>query len=149
MNAHCDQSTVMPEPWNELYALNAIWCLDDTDENNGATRYLPGRHRFQRFDEVPDDPKAAMLSFEAEAGSVILLDGRVWHSSGENRSDDRERALLFAFYTRSFLRLQNNWSKTLSKETRASLEPQMKKWLCLDGGNMKYGNYLAGEPPKG
>ena len=57
MNAHCDQSTIMPEPWVEQNCLNAIWCLDDVDEENGATRYLPGSHRFTRFSEVPADPK--------------------------------------------------------------------------------------------
>lgn len=145
MNAHCDQSTVMPEPWPELFALNAIWCLDDADEENGATRYLPGSHRFTRFADVPEDPKAGMVAFEARAGSVILMDGRMWHASGENRSAGRERALLFAFYARSFLRLQNNWWQTLSRETRRSLSPQMKEWLGLTSGNMAYGRYLASE----
>ena len=45
MNPHNDQSTVMPEPWTTRYTMNAIWCLHDTDEGNGATRYLPGSHR--------------------------------------------------------------------------------------------------------
>ncbi len=143
MNAHCDQSTVMPPPWTELFAMNAIWCLDDTDEENGATRYLPGSHRFTSFGEVPDDPKKDMVPFEAKAGSVILMDGRIWHTSGENRSANRERALLFAFYTRSFVRLQNNWWQTLSKETRRNLSPQMQGWLGLASPNIAYGTYLA------
>ncbi len=144
MNAHCDQSTVMPEPWPVRYAMNAIWCLDDVDEGNGATRYLPGSHRFTCFADVPADPKVGMLPFEAPAGSVVLMDGRLWHTSGENRSADRERAMLFAFYARGFLRLQNNWWQTLSRETRAGLSPQLKHWLGLTGGNMEHGTYLAG-----
>ncbi|NIS31396.1 MAG: phytanoyl-CoA dioxygenase family protein, partial [Actinobacteria bacterium] len=47
MNAHNDQSTVMPEPWPTLETMNAIWCLHDVDEENGATRYLPGSHHFE------------------------------------------------------------------------------------------------------
>jgi len=148
MNAHCDQSTVIPEPWTECWALNAIWCLDDCDEENGATRYLPGSHHFHRFADVPADPKQGMRPFEAKAGSVILMDGRVWHTSGENRSENRERALCFAFYTRSFLRPQNNWWRSLSRETQRGLSPQMQTWLGLDFGNMKYGAYLTGEPSK-
>jgi len=144
MNAHNDQSTVMPEPWLTRYAMNAIWCLDDTDEANGATRYLPGSHRLTCFAEVPEDPKVGMRAFEAPAGSVILMDGRLWHTSGENTSTDRERALLFAFYTRSFLRHQNNWWRALSPDTRRLLDPQLKEWLGLRGGNMGYGAYLAG-----
>jgi ectoine hydroxylase-related dioxygenase (phytanoyl-CoA dioxygenase family) len=144
MNAHNDQSTVMPEPWLTRYTMNAIWCLDDTDEANGATRYLPGSHRLTCFADVPDDPKAGMRAFEARSGSVILMDGRLWHTSGENTTTDRERALLFAFYTRSFLRHQNNWWRALSPDTRRRLDPQLKEWLGLRGGNMGYGAYLAG-----
>lgn len=143
MNAHNDQSTVMPEPWTVRYTMNAIWCLDDTDEDNGATRYLPGSHRFTCFADVPDDPTFGMRSFEATAGSVILMDGRLWHTSGENTTENRERALLFAFYARSFLRHQNNWGRSLSRETKARLDPTLLEWLGLGGGNMGYGAYLA------
>ena len=143
MIAHSDQSTVMPEPWPTRFTMNAIWCLDDADEANGATRYLPGSHRITCFADVPDDPKARMRSFEASAGSVILIDGRLWHTSGENTTADRERALLFAFYARSFLRHQNNWGAALSRATKDGLDPQMKEWLGLASGNMAYGTYLA------
>jgi ectoine hydroxylase-related dioxygenase (phytanoyl-CoA dioxygenase family) len=145
MNPHNDQSTVMPEPWRELYALNAIWCFDDVDEENGATRYLPGSHRIERFEDVPADPRAGMRSFEARAGSVIAMDGRVWHTSGENRTAARERAMGFAFYTRSFLRTQCNWAATLSSATRARLSPELEALLGLRGGNMGYGAYLASD----
>lgn len=143
MNAHNDQSTVMPEPWPTRFTMNAIWCLDDTDEANGATRYLPGSHRTTCFADVPDDPKATMRSFEATAGSVILMDGRLWHTSGENTTTDRERALLFAFYARSFLRHQNNWGTSLSAQSKGRLDPQLREWLGLGSGNMGYGTYLA------
>ncbi|MFV0316786.1 MAG: phytanoyl-CoA dioxygenase family protein [Microthrixaceae bacterium] len=143
MNAHNDQSTVMPEPWSTRYTLNAIWCLDDIDSSNGATRYLPGSHLYTCFDEVPEDPTEGMESFQAAAGSVLIMDGRLWHTSGENSTTNRERALLFAFYARSFLRPQNNWSRSLSRETRKSLDPTLREWLGLATGNMGYGTYLA------
>lgn len=146
MNAHNDQSTVAPEPWTERWTMNAIWCLDDVDEGNGATRYLPGSHRFTCFAEVPDDPKAAMVPWEAPAGSVILMDGRVWHTSGANTSADRERAMAFAFYARSFIRHQNNWGRSISREVRRTLSPQLKEWLGLGTGNIGYGTYLASTP---
>lgn len=144
MRPHNDQSTVMPEPWPTRYTMNAIWCLDDIDEANGATRYLPGSHRFTCFADVPDDPSSGMVAFEAAAGSVILMDGRLWHTSGANTTHDRDRAMLFAFYARSFLRHQNNWGRSLSRETRRGLDPQVKEWLGLGSGNMGYGAYLAG-----
>ncbi len=143
MTPHNDQSTVMPEPWLDRHCMNAIWCLDDIDEGNGATRFLPRSHRYTTFAEVPTDPRPGMESFRARAGSVVLMDGRTWHTSGANTSTDRERALLFAFYSRSFLRHQNNWWRSLSPETRGRLDPQLKEWLGLRGGNMGHGTYLA------
>lgn len=143
MNVHNDQSTLMPEPWLERWSMNAIWCLDDVDGENGATRYLPGSHRFERFADVPADPRSGMRPFEAPAGSVVLMDGRLWHTSGENVSSDRERAMLFALYTCPFLRHQTNWWRVVPTDVRRSLDPQLKERLGLRGGNMSYGNYLA------
>lgn len=144
MNPHCDQSSVMPPPWTETWSMNAIWCLHDTDEENGATRYLPGSHEFTSFDDVPEEPRDGMRSFAASAGSVILMHGRLWHTSGENRSTARDRALLFAFYTRDFLRPQTNWWRSLGEEVREQLSPRMQALCCLDYGNMAHGAYFVG-----
>jgi ectoine hydroxylase-related dioxygenase (phytanoyl-CoA dioxygenase family) len=143
MNAHCDQSTIMPEPWLEQNCLNAIWCLDDVDEGNGATRYLPGSHRFTRFSEVPSSPKVGMRPFEASAGSVIIMHGRMWHTSGENVSADRERCMLFAFYSSGFLRLQANWWQIIAPEVQDRLSPERKERLGLGSPNRGYGAYLV------
>ncbi len=143
MNAHNDQSTVMPEPWPTLETMNAIWCLHDVDEENGATRYLPGSHHFESFAEVPQDPKEGMAAFGADAGSVILMHGRLWHTSGENRSADRDRALLFAFYSSGFLRPQTNWWRSLPADVQSRLSPRLRALCCLDFGNMAGGAYLA------
>lgn len=148
MNAHSDQSTLMPEPWNDLWCLNVIWCLDDIDQENGATRYLPGSHRFTRFAEVPADPKAGMVSFEAAAGSVIVMHGRMWHTSGENTSADRERVLLFALYARAFLRLQANWWQVVPSERLETMDPELRLRLGLVWPNRGYGSYLIGTNPQ-
>ena len=84
-----------------------------------------------------------MVPFEAEAGSVVLMHGRLWHTSGENRSTDRERALLFAFYSSSFLRPQTNWWQVIPRDRRQELSARMRELLCLDVGNMAHGTYLA------
>jgi ectoine hydroxylase-related dioxygenase (phytanoyl-CoA dioxygenase family) len=53
MNLHSDQALTMPPPWLQPMALNIIWCLDDVHEGNGATRYLPGSHRYLTPEELP------------------------------------------------------------------------------------------------
>jgi ectoine hydroxylase-related dioxygenase (phytanoyl-CoA dioxygenase family) len=131
MALHSDQALVIPEPWLEPWAVNVIWCLDDVYEANGATRYLPGSHRFARHAELPPDAADRTVAFEATAGSVILMDGRLWHTSGSNRTADVERALLFGYYTRDFIRPQVNWNVVLSEATRQSLDPHLHDWLGL------------------
>jgi ectoine hydroxylase-related dioxygenase (phytanoyl-CoA dioxygenase family) len=134
MALHSDQALVIPEPWLEPWTLNVIWCLDDVFEANGATRYVPGSHHYTRHADVPADARAHTVPFEAPAGAIIVMDGRVWHTSGHNRTRATERALLFGYYTQDFIRPQVNWNVTLSAATRNQLDARLQEWLGLGPG---------------
>jgi hypothetical protein len=127
MKVHSDMALVIPPPWQECWAMNVIWCLDDIRDENGATRFLPGSHRYAQLSDIPADCERRMRSFEAEAGSIIVMDGRLWHSSGANRTANEDRALLFAYYTRPFIRQQVNWYEALSPAVIASLDEEQRK----------------------
>lgn len=138
MSIHSDLSLVLPEPWHTSWSLNVIWCLDDVYGENGATLFLPGSHRFESRKDLPADMAQHMVPFEAKAGSVIVMDGRLWHTSGMNKTKDKERAMLFGYYSRSFIRPQWNWNVALSEETKAALSPDLIDWLGLGvTGNTK------------
>ncbi len=132
MAIHSDQSIVVPEPWLAPWSMNVIWCLDRVHAANGATRFVPGSHRFTRRAELPDDLEARLEPFEAEAGSILAMDGRVWHTSGANTTESEQRALLFGYYSVDFLRPQSNWNAALSPETLASLAPPLRRWLGVE-----------------
>ncbi len=132
MALHSDQSLVVPAPWLQPWALNIIWCLTDVSFENGATMFIPGSHRWQTRAEVPPDADRRLRPFEAPAGSIVAMDGRMWHTSGANITADQDRALLFGYYTRPFLRPQVNWNACLSAETQVSLDQRMRGWLGLD-----------------
>ncbi len=123
MNVHADQALVAPAPWNQVWLFNVIWCLDPVRAENGGTLYLPGSHRFRERTDVPANAYSLMRPFEAPAGSAIIMDGRLWHTSGNNVTADEQRALLFALYSRNFLRQQMNWEALLSAETKQSMDP--------------------------
>ena len=89
MVVHSDQAAVMPEPWVVPQTVNVIWCLTDVHADNGATLHIPGSHRYRTAADVPADPIAHMVPFEAPAGSIIVMEGRVWHTSGRNVTDGR------------------------------------------------------------
>lgn len=149
MKPHSDQSIVVPEPWFQPWSMNIIWCLNDIHAANGATLYLPMSHNIAWAREAPADPRAGMQPFEASAGSVIAMDGRLWHTSGVNVTAGEERALLFGYYSRDFIRPQTNWNAALSVATIASLSPQMRAWLGLGPtANMSLAAPLAIHPRK-
>ena len=132
MALHSDQSLVMPAPWVHPWAMNIIWCLTDVTFENGATLFIPGSHHWQTRADVPADAHTRLQPFEAKAGSIIAMEGRIWHTSGANVTADQDRGLLFGYYTQPFLRPQVNWNAGLSAATQVSLSPQMRTWLGLD-----------------
>ena len=132
MALHSDQSLVVPEPWVQPWAMNIIWCLTDVSFENGATLFIPGSHRWRTRADVPPDAHKRLRPFEAKAGSIIAMEGRIWHTSGANVTSDQDRALLFGYYTKPFLRQQVNWNVGLSPQTQSSLSPQMRQWLGLE-----------------
>jgi fumagillin biosynthesis dioxygenase len=131
MALHSDQSLVVPEPWVQPWAVNIIWCLTDVTFENGATLFIPGSHLWRTRGDVPADADRLLRPFEAKAGSILVMEGRMWHTSGANITADQDRALLFGYYTAPFLRPQVNWNACLSAETQRSLSPQMAEWLGL------------------
>lgn len=135
MQIHADQGYVMP-PWPaEPLACNVAWLLDDFTEENGGTRYVPRSHRVGRNPQ-PDDEKAS-IPISAPAGSLLVMDGRLWHQTGANRSVDTRRAALFGYYVRRWLRPQINWNAALWPETVARLSPAFLHMLGYYSGNVE------------
>ena len=146
MMVHSDQALIGPSPWTDPWVINIIWCLDDVRPDNGATLYLPGSHRIGTPEELPDEPIPQMKHFEAPVGSFIVMDGRLWHTSGINVTKDERRALMFAFYGRDFVRSQVNWAVLLSERARAGLNAEERTLLGLDAINNVSGSQYVMRP---
>lgn len=144
MNLHSDQALVMPPPWHHPWAVNVIWCLDDVDEENGATRYLPGSHRFERLEDVPANAMEQTVAITAPAGSFVVMEGRVWHTSGCNVSKDRQRRMLFGYYSVDFIRTQSNWNAALPAAVQDGMDEEMRGLFGLGpAGNVRIGGGLT------
>lgn len=115
MMLHADQGYV-PKPWAQPWVLNIGWCVDDFTAENGATLFAPGSHLHNGV--VPGGEQSLpLVPAEAPAGSIIVMDGRIWHTSGENRSADR-RAGIFSVYTLPILLRQENHFLSLDPAIR-------------------------------
>ncbi|KAF2472786.1 uncharacterized protein BDR25DRAFT_312688 [Lindgomyces ingoldianus] len=132
MGLHSDLSLQCPDPWVGKWGLNVIWCLTDLYFENGATLYIPNSHKWTTRHDIPSDAESLLIPFQAKAGSIVCMEGRIWHTSGKNITKDQDRALLFGAYNAPFLRGQVNWAAGLSEKTKQGLSTQMRDWLGVD-----------------
>lgn len=119
-----------PRP-NFPIVANSVWFLDDFTLDNGATSCVPKSHK--RLDALPepgveyDDE----LQICGPRGSVLIVNGAVWHGSSENRTSEPRVALL-GFFCRSVLKPQQDHLKIVSDEVLASATPTLKRLLGLN-----------------
>lgn len=77
-------------------AVNALFCLDEFTQENGATFVLPASHRDVNFPSAKYIQSNA-FQVEARAGQYILLDCMLFHSGGFNRTNVERRAVNHVF----------------------------------------------------
>lgn len=123
---HADDQ-VMPLPRPHVATVcNTMWALTDFTEANGATRLVPGSHR---WDHAPDYGRSYdTVAAEMPVGSVLIWHGSLWHGGGANRTDER-RVGLAMNYCAGWIRQQENQQLGLPLETVAGFEPRLQE-LC-------------------
>ena len=136
MELHADQGYVVP-PWPaEPLACAVCWLLDDMTEENGGTRYVPGSHKNTQG-PAPQQTYET-VGVEAPAGSIMVTDGRLWHQTGANTSQNSMRAVLLPYYVKRWIRPQVNWNAVLWPETIATLDPEFLHMLGYYTGNSEF-----------
>ncbi|CAN5701065.1 hypothetical protein BH24ACT4_BH24ACT4_18490 [soil metagenome] len=115
MAIHADQG-FLPTPWTEPWGLQVIWPLEGFTADRGATLAVLGSHRAEGPPEraVPSSETCAV---ECPAGTLVLLDGRLWHGTGAHTGEETppegRRHALLGFYTKPWLRTQEAWPTSL------------------------------------
>jgi ectoine hydroxylase-related dioxygenase (phytanoyl-CoA dioxygenase family) len=139
---HDDAIYPLPRPHDEV-VLNTMWALDDFTEANGATRIVPGSHRW--LDDEPSDATATVAA-EMPAGSVLFYTGSLWHGGGANTTD-RARLGVILEYVASWLRPQENHFLAVPAATAAALPERLQELL---GYNIRppFMGYVDGRHPR-
>jgi hypothetical protein len=109
-----------------------IFMVDEFRYDNGATRFMPGSHRWSTIpgdlinDPVADDEIQAC----GPAGSVIIYNGSVWHGHAANESGESRRSIQGA-YIRREAQAAGDLPARLRPETLARVSPLAKYLLAV------------------
>jgi ectoine hydroxylase-related dioxygenase (phytanoyl-CoA dioxygenase family) len=120
----------LPRPHPDMYC-NVMVALSDFTEANGATRLVPGSHRW------PDDPEICVvegdavddrfetIAAEMPRGSVCFFLGTTYHGGGANTTTEPRHGMTVAYCT-GWVRPQENFLVAVSQERAATFEPELQ-----------------------
>ncbi len=119
-----------PRPSFPMVA-NSVWFLDDWTLENGATSCVPGSHR--RLKALPESgvEYADELQICGPRGSVLIVNGAIWHGSSENKTH-APRVGLLGFFCRSILKPQQAHMNLVSNDVISRATPTLKRLLGFD-----------------
>jgi ectoine hydroxylase-related dioxygenase (phytanoyl-CoA dioxygenase family) len=115
----------LPEP-HPTVVVNTMWPLDEFTEENGATRYIPGSHRWEPGRQPgPADP---VLAAAMRPGSAMFYLGSLWHGGGANRTS-RPRLGVILEYVAGWLRPQENHCLAVPRDVARQLPERLQELL--------------------
>ncbi len=115
-----------------FWVANSVWMLDDFTPENGATRFVPGSHRWGRVpapDFYQEHPEERLVI--GEAGTVVVMNAHMWHGGTANRTAAPRRAM-HVYYTRWGKPQQQYQKRLLSAKVQAGLNAAAREILALD-----------------
>jgi len=131
----------VPRPHPELQLASVIALVDFTAEN-GATRVVPGSHRWdwERMHTADELAVAAM-----PAGSAVIYLGSTLHGGGPNTTTDQWRRGMHLSYVLGWLRTEENHYLATPPEIARTLPRQAQELLgyAAHDALMHGGGYLG------
>jgi hypothetical protein len=111
-----------------------IVMVDDFRRDNGATRFVPGSHKWiqdWKDSTTNDRPEHDQhVSACGTAGSVIVFDGSTWHGQGANVSNEPRRSIQGTYIPRAGTSA-TDWT-SLHSEILTRLPPATKRMLSAE-----------------
>jgi ectoine hydroxylase-related dioxygenase (phytanoyl-CoA dioxygenase family) len=127
---HADSGAIADE--RGYWVCNSVWMLDDFTPENGATRMLPGSHKWHKL--PPPESYDSLTGEElvlGRAGTVVIMNAHMWHGATANRTAAPRRAM-HVYYTRADKPQQQYQKLLLSEQTQSRLSPSGRRVLALD-----------------
>ncbi len=124
---HSDDGLVNVQRPRIPFMVTTIWAFSDFTADNGATRIVPGSHKFDH--EPRKGQQVEHVPAEMEAGSVLIVNGGTWHCGGANSTESDWRLGISVQYCQGYLRQQQNQYYSLSREDVRAM-PERLAALC-------------------
>ena len=115
----------LPQPHPPV-VVNTMWPLDEFTEANGATRFIPGSHRWApgRQPTAADPVEIATMS----PGSVLFYLGSLWHGGGANTTGAPRLGVILE-YAAAWLRPQENHCLAVPRAVVRELPERLQELL--------------------
>ena len=126
---HADDQIQPLEKPHIATACNSMWALTDFTEENGATRVVPGSHKWQNPDYFGDQSDIESIPAEMAKGSVLVWHGSTWHGGGANITNNDLRVGVAMNYCAGFIRQQENQHLGIPPDIVATFTPELRQ-LC-------------------
>ncbi len=99
-------------------SVNVLTAISDIDEKNGGTLVIPGSHTTLSEavrERRPVGKLPPAINVDAEAGTMVITDGRLLHGTGINHTDE-PRIVMLNGMQKSWMRQQENWMLSVRPE---------------------------------
>ena len=141
---HIDQGPLLPWVTTEAPALvNTMFIPQDVNEENGGTLIIPGSHKdvIQAGRTGQIGQVKPTINLEAQAGTIMLFDGRLLHGTGVNRSA-KPRFVATMSNVKPWMRTQENWVLSVAPDVLATASDTLCHRLGLQA--LTYGATVEG-----
>ena len=113
-------------------AIQSVWCVSEFTKKNGATLVWPKSHLSLEIPpEQPETLPPGWVVAEAPAGSMIMWDSALWHTSGVNCSDSPRYSLVF-YFQRWWVKGFNDAYRLISPEARQAMTLEERRMWGLE-----------------
>ena len=108
-------------------SVNVLTAISDLDEKNGGTLVIPGSHLTlsdAARERKPVGKLPPAINVDAEAGTMVITDGRLLHGTGINHTE-APRIVMLNGMQKSWMRQQENWMLSTRPEVLQRASPKL------------------------